>query len=137
MTKLFRTIAMLSALYGCSDSQPSKQEQLAPSAPPGSRDDGTLAAPQPRGASGYAHAPRMRVFIDPATGALREQPAGSSVLSTSQPQTVSSTSDDAGLVELDSPHGGRMVRLDGRQRHLLTAQCSDTAVHVDCAQATP
>jgi hypothetical protein len=66
-------------------------------------------------------APAMRVYRDPATGALGEPPPGAAPLAAPRARPV--------LTEEAAPGGGRMIRLHGACR-------SDMVAHVDAHGTT-
>jgi hypothetical protein len=80
----------------------------------------------------------MRVFVAPESGEFVEPAPGTIVEPTYAPTTAGRASAaSAQPVELESPQGGRMVRLDGRQRHYVVAHAMDAALNVQCDQRAP
>jgi hypothetical protein len=76
-----------------------------------------------------------RVYRDPVTGRFGPPPDGAPA-GASAPSALSTST--AGLTEIASPGGGRMVRLQGRFRNLLHAtRAADGAVTSACVHGEP
>jgi hypothetical protein len=79
----------------------------------------------------------MRVYVDPATGALTSEPAVPEPQPRSAGIAATSTSTQ-GLVEQAAPGGGVMVDLQGRFQNEMRATIGpDGAMHTDCVGTPP
>jgi len=88
------------------------------------------------GARAGTSAAGLRVFVAPESGEFVE-PAPGTIAEPAYAATSRASSASSEPVELESPQGGRLVRLDGRHRHYVVAHATDAAASVRCDQSAP
>jgi hypothetical protein len=95
---------------------------------------GTAAISQESGPAGAAG---MRLYFDPNTGELLEEPLESeSVQMSAEKMAPYFNTSEAGLVEVDAPGGGKMIDLRGRFQQAFTARIDETGTVVyNCDRA--
>lgn len=133
-TRWFLNVGLVAAVAACA--RAGVTERAAPVQQPMC----PLASAPSTGASAGARtrtsAAGLRVFVAPESGEFVE-PAPGTIVEPADAAASRASSASGEPVELESPEGGRMVRLDGRQLHYVVAHATDAAPSVRCDQHAP